>query len=240
MQKVLALTRKVAKTNATVLITGETGTGKTWLAKLIHDCSLRGSGPFSVLNCATLSESLLESELFGHVRGAFTGACKDKLGRLQQANSGTLFLDEVGEISLSVQTKLLRFLQDREFERVGDTRTVHVDVRILAATNRSLRDDVLQGRFRQDLFFRLNVIELQMPPLRMRKEEIIPLAEELLICAFQSNSLLVRPMSVEVKDVLLAYDWPGNIRELKNVMERAAILCSEVEIITADLPDHIL
>jgi NtrC-family two-component system response regulator AlgB len=240
MQKVLDLAKKVAATDSTVLITGESGTGKTLLAKVIHDGSLRAKGPFAVVNCATLSENLLESELFGHVRGSFTGAVKDKLGRLQVADTGTVFLDEIGEISPSLQTKLLRFLQEREFERVGDTKTIHVDVRIIAATNKDLEREVAEGRFREDLYFRLNVIDLHMPSLRHRKEDLPGLAEQLLLRAFFSASRNPRPLSESAKEILLAYPWPGNIRELKNALERAAILSSGDLVQVEDLPDRVV
>lgn len=240
MQKLLDTAKKVAVTDSTVLITGESGTGKTLLAKLIHDGSIRSKGPFAVVNCATLSENLLESELFGHVRGAFTGAVKDKIGRLQVADSGTVFLDEIGEISPSLQTKLLRFLQEREFERVGDTKTIRVDVRIIAATNKDLEREVKDGRFREDLYFRLNVIDLHMPSLRQRPEDILVLAEQLLARAFISTGCKPRPLSEAAKKAIQNYGWPGNIRELKNALERAAILCTGDQVTLEDLPDRVL
>ena len=240
MQKVLDTAKKVSVTDSTVLITGESGTGKTLLAKVIHDGSARQSGPFVVVNCATLSENLLESELFGHVRGSFTGAVKDKMGRLQVADSGTVFLDEIGEISPSLQTKLLRFLQDREFERVGDTKTIRVDVRIIAATNKDLEKEVKEGRFREDLYFRLNVIDLHMPSLRQRPEDISTLADQLLEKCFVSTGRKSRPLSEEARRAILSYGWPGNIRELKNALERAAILCAGDQVSVEDLPDRVL
>jgi NtrC-family two-component system response regulator AlgB len=240
MHKVLDTAKKVGVTDSTVLITGESGTGKTLLAKLIHDGSGRAKGPFAVVNCATLSENLLESELFGHVRGAFTGAIKDKMGRLQVADSGTVFLDEIGEISPGLQTKLLRFLQEREFERVGDTKTVRVDVRIVAATNKDLEREVREGRFREDLYFRLNVIELHMPSLRQRPEDIPALSEQLLIRAFAATGRKPRPLSEEARQAIQSYAWPGNIRELKNALERAAILCTGEQVVLEDLPDRVL
>ena len=240
MQKVLDTAKKVAATDSTILITGESGTGKTLLAKLMHDTSIRAKGPFAVVNCATLSENLLESELFGHVRGSFTGAVKDKLGRLQVADTGTVFLDEIGEISPSLQTKLLRFLQEREFEKVGDTKTIKVDVRIIAATNKDLEREVREGRFREDLYFRLNVIELHMPSLRQRAEDIIPLAEQLLARSFVATNRSSRPISDQAKTVIRSYGWPGNIRELKNALERAAILCTTDQVTVEDLPDRVV
>lgn len=240
MQKVLDTAKKVAVTDSTVLITGESGTGKTLLAKLIHDGSGRAKGPFAVVNCATLSENLLESELFGHVRGAFTGAVKDKIGRLQVADTGTVFLDEIGEISPSLQTKLLRFLQEREFERVGDTKTIRVDVRIIAATNKDLEREVKEGRFREDLYFRLNVIDLHMPSLRQRAEDILTLADQLLARSFVSTGRKSRPLNEAAKRAIENYSWPGNIRELKNALERAAILCTGDQVTVEDLPDRVL
>ncbi|MGK5086239.1 sigma-54 dependent transcriptional regulator [Bdellovibrionota bacterium FG-2] len=240
MQKLLETAKKVSTTDSTILVTGESGTGKSLLAKLIHDGSIRAKGPFAVVNCATLSENLLESELFGHVRGSFTGAVKDKMGRLQVADTGTVFLDEIGEISPNLQTKLLRFLQDREFERVGDTKTIRVNVRIIAATNKDLDREVREARFREDLYFRLNVIDLHMPSLRQRPEDILTLAEQLLVRSLASTGRTPRKMNEAVKTAIQRYPWPGNIRELKNALERAAILCSGEEVTLEDLPDRVL
>jgi DNA-binding NtrC family response regulator len=240
MTKLLETARKVASSDSTILITGESGTGKTLLAKVIHDGSPRAKGPFAVVNCATLSENLLESELFGHVRGSFTGAVKDKVGRLQAADSGTVFLDEIGEISPALQTKLLRFLQEREFEKVGDTKTIKVDVRIIGATNKNLEREVSQGRFREDLYFRLNVIELNMPSLRQRREDLPQLVEHLLQRAFVASGRTPRPLDPEATEVILSYSWPGNIRELKNALERASILCSSDRVTLEDLPDRVI
>jgi len=240
MHKLLDTARKVAVTDSTILITGESGTGKTLLSKVIHDGSVRAKGPFAVVNCATLSENLLESELFGHIRGAFTGAVKDKMGRLQVADTGTVFLDEIGEISPNLQTKLLRFLQEREFERVGDTKTIRVDVRIIAATNKDLEREVKEGRFREDLYFRLNVIELHMPSLRQRPEDIIQLADQLLARSFAETGRKPRLLDDSAKRAIEGYGWPGNIRELKNALERAAILCTGETVTLEDLPDRVL
>ncbi len=240
MLKLLDTAKKVAATDSTILITGESGTGKTLLAKMMHDESPRARGPFAVVNCATLSENLLESELFGHVRCAFTGAVKDKMGRLQVADTGTVFLDEIGEISPNLQTKLLRFLQEREFEKVGDTKTIHVDVRIIAATNKDLEREVREGRFREDLYFRLNVIDLHMPSLRHRPEDIIGLAEQLLARSFMATGRKPRGLDEAAKRAIQSYGWPGNIRELKNALERAAILCSGELVTVEDLPDRVL
>lgn len=240
MLKVLDTAKKVAVTDSTILITGESGTGKTLLAKMIHDASPRAKNPFAVVNCATLSENLLESELFGHVRGSFTGAVKDKMGRFQVADTGTVFLDEIGEISPGLQTKLLRILQEREFERVGDTRTMKVDVRIVAATNKDLEREVKEGRFREDLYFRLNVIELHMPSLRQRPEDISALADQLLTRSFMTTGRKPRPLDPMARRAIEGYGWPGNIRELKNALERAAILSTADMVTVEDLPDRVI
>jgi len=233
LAKVLAVVRKVAKSNTTVLIRGETGTGKELIAGAIHHNSLRASRNFVRVNCAALQENLLESELFGHERGAFTGADKQRIGRFEQADGGSLFLDEVGDMSANTQAKILRVLQEHEFERLGGTRTLKVDVRLIAATNKNLATMVSSGQFREDLYYRLNVVSIDMPPLRDRKDDIPALAE-----------FFVRRFSAELKrkmdgirpdalKLLLRYNWPGNIRELENSIERAVLL-TEGSLITLD------
>ncbi len=215
----------VAATGATVLIRGESGVGKERFARAIHERSPRRSGPLVKVNCASVPKELFESEFFGHVRGAFTGAFKDRAGRFELADGGTLFLDEIGDIPLDLQAKLLRVLQESEFERVGDDRTRKVDVRIVAATNRNLESDVLAGRFRQDLYYRLSVFPLEVPPLRARREDVVPLAEHFLA---SSSAKLGRSEQLAFdgaqRAMLMAYDWPGNVRELQHVIERAVIL----------------
>jgi two-component system, NtrC family, response regulator AlgB len=224
MRAAVEMVGRVAPTDAAVLLRGENGTGKGVLARALHVQSARRAQPFVVVNCPTLSEELLASELFGHARGAFTGAVKDQPGRVEAAEGGTLFLDEVGEIPLPLQAKLLRFLQDREFERVGENRTRRADVRIVAATNRDLEADVKAGRFREDLFYRLSVIEIRVPPLRERREDVLPLARRFLDFFARSAKRPVPELSRTAEQLLTAHDWPGNVRELRNVIERAAIL----------------
>jgi two-component system, NtrC family, response regulator AlgB len=239
MHAVLDMAARVAVTDAPVLITGENGTGKSILARAIHNQSPRANSPFVVTNCPTLSEELLASELFGHVRGAFTGAVRDQAGRVEVAEGGTLFLDEIGEIPPSLQSKLLRFLQEKDFERVGETRTRHGNVRIIAATNRDLEADVKAGRFREDLFYRLNVVEVRMPPLRERREDILPLARAFL----SSFTRATRPMAPEISAAaamaLEQHDWPGNVRELRNTIERIAILWPTSVIEPEALPNRV-
>ena len=239
MQRVIDSCKKIAKTNATVLLTGESGTGKSMLAKVIHEESDRANKPFVNVNCATLSENLLESEIFGHVKGSFTGALKDKVGLFESANGGTIFLDEIAEISTSLQTKLLRFLQDHEFERVGDTKTMRVNIRIVAATNKNLNIEVEAGRFREDLYHRLNVIDIHAPTLRERAEDIEHLAETYLGKAFTINGSPYKPLSTEAMDALKSYSWPGNVRELENALTKAAIMCTSDQVQIGDLPDRI-
>jgi two-component system, NtrC family, response regulator AlgB len=225
MHRTVAMAREVAASDATILLRGESGTGKTELARQIHSWSPRSDKPLGVVSCPALSAELLESELFGHVKGAFTGALKDTVGRIAASEGGSLLLDEIGDLPLSVQPKLLRFLQDREYERVGDTRTRQADVRIIAATNADLEVAVLERRFREDLFYRLNVIQIEIPPLRERVEDIVPLAESLLLFFGRKNHRRFTAFTDEAVKILERHQWPGNVRELRNTIERAAILC---------------
>ncbi len=237
--RVLDMAERFAKSEATVLILGESGTGKSLLARHIHRMSGRARQPFVDVNCASLATSLLESELFGHCRGAFTGAVKDKIGRLEAAHQGTLFLDEISELSGDGQAKILRFLQDKVFERVGDTRTRAVDTRIVAASNRDLRGLVADHAFREDLYYRLNVAEIVMPPLRERPEDVSLLADHFLAQAAARNGFLSIPsVEAEVWDLFARYNWPGNVRELYNVIERCVILAGRESISLAHLPDQ--
>jgi len=239
MQRVFEIIDQVAPSRATVLITGESGTGKELVANALHQRSPRANGPFVKLHCAALAESLLESELFGHERGSFTGAMARKDGRFQLADGGTLFLDEIGEISPAIQVKLLRFLQEHEFERVGGTQTIHVDVRIIAATNRNLQDDVAKGRFREDLFYRLNVVALETPPLRDRRTDIPALATFFLERFAKENNKTIEGFAPATMDLLVAYDWPGNVRELENAVERAVVLATGSQIELRQLPPSV-
>jgi two-component system, NtrC family, response regulator AlgB len=225
MQRALYLARQVASTDATVLLRGESGTGKTVLARQIHSWSRRAAKPLSTISCPSLSAELLESELFGHVKGAFTGAIRENPGRIAVCEGGTLFLDEVSELPLSVQPKLLRFLQDREYERMGDTKSRKADVRIISATNVELEQAIERGLFREDLFYRLNVIQIEIPPLRERPEDVIPLAELLLAFFGRKYHRQFSGITEEAREALKTYLWPGNLRELRNAIERAAILC---------------
>jgi NtrC-family two-component system response regulator AlgB len=235
MQRVLELGRAVADTDASVLILGESGTGKGVLARSIHNWSPRAKENFVTINCPGLSGELIASELFGHVRGAFTGASENKLGRVDQADGGTLFFDEIGDFPMGMQPKLLRFIQDREYERVGDPVTRKADVRIVAATNRDLPAMVADGTFREDLLYRLNVITLELPPLREHPEDILDLAQRFLFRFAQSYRRQAREFSREARDFLLRYSWPGNIRELQNVIERATILAKGESVRLEDL-----
>jgi DNA-binding NtrC family response regulator len=239
MQRVFEIVDQVAPSRATVLITGESGTGKELVANALHQRSPRCSGPFIKLHCAALAESLLESELFGHERGSFTGAMARKDGRFQLADGGTLFLDEIGEISPSIQDKLLRFHQEHEFERVGGTQTIRVDVREIAATNRNLTEEVAKGRFREDLYYRLNVVALEMPPLRERRSDIPALAKFFLDRYVKDNGKAIDGFAPETLELLAAYDWPGNVRELENAIERAVVLTNGSLIEPRQLPPNV-
>jgi transcriptional regulator with GAF, ATPase, and Fis domain len=233
-RRVLEQAHRVAASTATVLIHGETGTGKELIARIIHEHSRRANAPFITVNCGALSESLLESELFGHVKGAFTGAVTDRKGRFEAAHTGTIFLDEIGEVSPGMQVRLLRVLQEMEIERVGDTKTRKLDVRVLAATNRVLEKEVEAGRFRADLYYRLNVVYLQIPPLRNRPEDIPHLVEHFLNAFAQRNARYIESVSREVMETLTSYAWPGNIRELENCLEKMVVMAPGKEL-TADL-----
>jgi Nif-specific regulatory protein len=240
IQKIFGFIGKVAPTDSTVLINGESGTGKELAAQAIHLNSNRRDKPFVAINCAALNENLLESELFGHERGAFTGAVAQKRGKIELAQSGTLFLDEIGEMAVSLQAKLLRVLQEREFERVGGAKPLKADIRLIAATNRNLETEVKNGTFRQDLFYRLNVVRFTMPPLRERKEDVLMLAESFVRkFALKSNRRL-RGISARAKKILLDYDFPGNVRELENAVERAVVLGSGEWILPEDLPENLV
>jgi two-component system, NtrC family, response regulator HydG len=239
MKRVLGLARRAAKVDSTVLITGESGVGKERIARLIHDESGRAPKAFVAVNCAAVTESLLESELFGHARGAFTGAAHDRPGLFEAASGGTLFLDEVGEVPLAMQAKLLRALQEKEVRRVGENQSRKVDVRVVAATNRHLLEEVNAGRFRQDLYYRLRVIELRVPPLRERREDILPLARLLLAEASERLGRRVGSFSPQAADQLLRYAWPGNVRELGNAIERAVALCEGPRVEQDDLPEEV-
>ncbi len=239
MKRVFETIRQVAPTKATVLIIGESGTGKELIANAIHNISPRKDEPFIAVHCAALSRSLMESELFGHEKGAFTGAVASKPGRFERAHRGTLFLDEVSEIDPEIQVKLLRFLEQWEFERVGGIKTIKVDVRLLTATNRDLRKEVDAGRFREDLYYRLNVVTINVPPLRERKEDIRIMARAFLAgFSLESNQNVVS-ISADAQDALMAYDWPGNVRELRNAIESLVVLCRGDTIELAQLPANI-
>jgi two-component system NtrC family response regulator len=239
MQEILALVKRVAGSRATVLVTGESGTGKELIARAIHQCSNRAQKPFISVNCAALTETLLESELFGHERGAFTHAVAMRKGRFELADGGTLFLDEVAEMSQALQVKLLRVLQEMEFERVGGNRTIKVDVRVVAASNRDLKEEVETGRFREDLYYRLNVVHLHVPPLRQRQEDTPLLATHFIKKYATENIRGKIRVTPEAFKVLVQYPWPGNVRELENVMERAVILCHDSLITPQDLPGEL-
>jgi len=239
IQKVFELIERVADTDSTVLITGESGTGKELIAKAIHYNSYRRDKPMIVINCGAIPEELLESELFGHEKGAFTGAHKMRVGRFEMANGGTIFLDEIGDMSPNLQVKLLRILQEQKFERVGGTRTLEIDVRIIAATNKNLINAVNKGKFRQDLYYRLNVIPMKVPPLRMRKSDI-PLLVEFFVAKFNKQKQKhISGFTKQAMNALMEYSWPGNVRELENLVERLVILASDDKIDLDDVPDSI-
>ncbi len=239
MRTVVDLASRIAKVDSTVLITGESGSGKERIARLVHEESTRAAGPFIAVNCGAITETLLESELFGHSRGAFTGASHDRAGLFEAANGGTLLLDEVGEVSPAMQVKLLRALQEREIRRVGENRSRKVDVRIVAATNRDLAQAVADGAFRQDLYYRLKVVELHVPPLRERRDDILPLARVLLAEATVRMKRKVGGLAPAAADQILRYPWPGNVRELENVMERAVALAHGTRVELEDLPEEV-
>src|SRR5436853_435059 len=224
MRAVYRLTRLVAASRASVLLVGATGTGKEVMARNIHRLSPRADGPYVRVNCGALSESLLESELFGHIKGAFTGAVDNKTGRFEAAHGGTIFLDEISSMSPKLQVKLLRVLQEREFERVGESRTIRVDTRVIAATNQFLEDEIDAGRFRDDLYYRLNVVSIHLPPLRERRQDIPALARFFLERYSEENRCEPPELSLDLLKILKEYDWPGNVRELENHMERAVVL----------------
>jgi Nif-specific regulatory protein len=234
IKAVYRLIRLVAPSPASVLLVGETGTGKEVVARAIHRLSPRADGPYVRVNCGALSESLLESELFGHIKGAFTGAVDNKTGRFEAAHGGTIFLDEISSMSFKLQVKLLRVLQEREFERVGESRTIKVDTRVIAATNQFLEDEIDAGRFREDLYYRLNVVPIYLPPLRERRDDIASLARFFLGRYSEANRRDAPELAVDVLKVLLAHDWPGNVRELENCMERAVVLAND-QPLTPDL-----
>ncbi len=239
MHDVFKTTRQVAPTNATVLLTGETGTGKELIAKALHQLSPRASGPFIRVNCGALSETLLESELFGHAKGAFTSAHENRTGRFEAAHGGTIFLDEINSVSYQLQVKLLRVLQEQEFERVGDTRTISVDCRIVAATNTDLLDEIDDGRFREDLYYRLNVIPIYLPALRQRSEDVPALVRFFATNYAEANDLPVPAITPDAIKALSAYQWPGNVRELQNYVERAIVLSTSSQIDSELLPPHV-
>jgi len=239
LRAVFAVAAKASTSDAPVLLRGESGTGKSVLARWIHSMSPRNQQPFVVVNCPTLSEELLTSELFGHAKGAFTGAVRDQPGRVEAAESGTLFLDEIGDLSPSLQAKLLRFLEEKEFERLGENKTRRADVRTVAATNRDLEEQVQKGLFREDLLYRLNVIDLQLPPLRERPEDILRLARRFLAFFAKSARRQAPALSKAAEDSLIAYSWPGNVRELRNTIERAVILWPAQIIEPEAFPEHI-
>ena len=236
MEEALNLVARVAPSQATVLILGESGTGKELFARAIHYAGPRAGKPLVKVNCAALPENLLESELFGHEKGAFTGAVARRVGRFEQADEGSIFLDEIGDLSPALQSKLLRVLQEKEIERVGSNQTIKIDVRVIAATNRNLEEAIRKGAFREDLYYRLNVVTLSLPPLRERKEDVPILIDHFLKKYSRENKKQVSSLTKEAKDLLLHYDYPGNVRELENIMERAVVLVRGENITSQDLP----
>jgi transcriptional regulator with GAF, ATPase, and Fis domain len=240
LQEVFRILAKVAPSDSTVLITGESGTGKELLVRALHRNSTRTDKPFVPINCGAIPRELLESELFGHEKGAFTHAIRTKIGRFELAHGGTVFLDEIGEMDLSLQVKILRVLQEREFDRVGGAKTIKTDVRVVAATNRDLEEEVRRGAFREDLFYRLNVIPITLPPLRERGDDVLVLARHFLRHFCANRRACALGMAEEVLDILARYSWPGNVRELENFMERMSILCEGDHIALVDVPDKIL
>ena len=236
MQEVFQLVDKIADCDSTILLNGETGTGKGLVARAIHQKSQRMNKPFVSINCGAIPENLLESELFGHVRGAFTGATSSKLGKFELADGGTIFLDEIGDMSSDLQVKVLKVLEEGEFEQVGGSKTVKVDVRIIAATHRDLCEEVQKGNFREDLYYRLYVIPVVLPSLRDRKSDIPHLAAYFIEQSNQKNNRNVQAVADEAIAVLMSYDWPGNVRELKNIVERVVVLKGSGEITARDLP----
>ncbi len=239
MQEALNLVGRVAPSPATVLILGESGTGKELIARALHFSSPRADRPFVKVNCAALPENLLESELFGHEKGAFTGALGRRIGRFEQAHGGSIFLDEIGDLSPSLQMKLLRVLQEKEFERVGSNQTIRSDVRVMAATHRNLEENIRKGTFREDLYYRLNVVTISLPPLRDRKEDILPLVDHFLKKYNRENQKQITAISKEARDLLLRYDYPGNVRELENILERAVVLSRGSTLSAQDLPANL-
>ncbi len=239
IKKIFDLIEKVADTDGTVLITGASGTGKELIARALHYNSSRSDKPLVVINCGAVPEALLESELFGHEKGAFTGAHKSRVGRFEMANCGTIFLDEIGEMSPALQVKLLRVLQEQKFERVGGTKTIHVDLRIVAATNKNLTTAINKEKFREDLYYRLNVIPIKVPGLKQRKSDIPLLIDHFLKKFQKGKKKKITKFSPEVMDAMYAYDWPGNVRELENVIKRFTILCDNSVVIFDDLPESI-
>ena len=239
MQKIFRIIEKVADSDSTIIIHGESGTGKGLAARAIHQNSHRKNKPFIPINCGAIPENLLESELFGHVRGAFTGATSPKPGKFELADGGTVFLDEIGDMSPELQVKVLRVLEDKEFEQVGGCKTIKVDVRIIAATHRDLEEEVQKGNFREDLYYRLNVIPVNLPPLRERKSDVHLLIHHFLEYFNAKNNKLVEGVSDEAMQIMMCYFWPGNVRELKNIVERIVVLKGAGEILPGDLPESL-